>query len=54
MEVARLGAKGGTVSVYTVETVDGKCARGLAKEEYLKAKGRKGMGFGGVAAWELC
>ncbi|MCJ1257894.1 hypothetical protein MMC24_005722 [Lignoscripta atroalba] len=54
VEVARLGAKGGTVSVYTVETVDGKCARGLAKEEYLKAKGRKGMGFGGVAAWELC
>ena len=53
IEPKRLGAKGQTVSAYTVETVGGVTARGLSVEEYRAAKGRKGMGFGGLAAWEL-
>ena len=48
-----LGAPGQTVTLYTVETVAGVNARGWTVEEYLGAKGRKGMGFNGVAAWEL-
>ena len=53
VEPCRLGAPGQTVSLYTVESVSGGDARGLSVEEYRTAKGRKGMGFGGVAAWEL-
>ena len=51
--VRRLGVKGATVSIYTVESVNGQDGRGLSKTGYLEAKGKKGMGFGGVAAWEL-
>lgn len=53
VEPRRLGAKGQTVSAYTVETVGGVTGRGLSVEEYRAAKGRKGMGFGGLACWEL-
>ncbi|MCJ1479374.1 hypothetical protein MMC13_008059 [Lambiella insularis] len=49
----RLGAPGQTVMLYIVDTVQGNSARGLSKEEYLMAKGRKAMSFKGVAAWEL-
>ena len=49
----KLGAPGQTVSLYTVETVSGQTARGLTTDEYRVVKGRKAMGFGGVAAWEL-
>ncbi|MCJ1281512.1 hypothetical protein MMC26_000832 [Xylographa opegraphella] len=49
----KLGARGQTVTLYTVDTVQGNTGRGLSKEEYLMAKGRKAMGFQGVAAWEL-
>jgi len=50
----KLGARGQTVMCLIVEKVEGNSARGLSKEEYLIAKGRKGMGpFPGVAAWEL-
>lgn len=49
----QLGAPGQTITLYTVETVGGAVARGLSVEEYKLAKGRKAMGFGGVAAWEL-
>lgn len=49
----QLGAPGQTITLYTVETVSGADARGLSVEEYKLAKGRKAMGFGGVAAWEL-
>lgn len=48
-----LGAPGQTISLYTVETVQGADARGWTVEQYLAAKGRKAMSFGGVAAWEL-
>lgn len=50
---SQLGAPGQTITLYTVETVSGAPARGLSVEEYKLAKGRKAMGFGGVAAWEL-
>ena len=53
VEPRRLGRKGQTISVYTVDTVGGTTGRGLSVDEYKMAKGRKGMGFGGIAAWEL-
>ncbi|MCJ1377053.1 hypothetical protein MMC17_000143 [Xylographa soralifera] len=49
----RLGVKGQTITIFTVDTVQGNTGRGLSKEEYMMAKGRKAMGFQGVAAWEL-
>ena len=49
----KLGARGQTITLYTVDTVQGRTGRGLSKEEYLMAKGKKAMGFQGVAAWEL-
>jgi hypothetical protein len=48
-----LGAPGQTITLYTVETVQGHNARGLSQEEYEAAKGKKAMGFNGVAGWEL-
>lgn len=48
-----LGAPGQTITLYTVETVQGADARGWTLEQYLAAKGRKAMSFSGVAAWEL-
>ena len=53
IEPRRLGCKGQTVMAYTVKTVSGNSGRGLDVEEFRKAKGRKAMGFGAVAAWEL-
>ena len=53
IEPQRLGCAGQTISAYTVETVDGQSGRGLGIEGYRQAKGRKGMGFGGLAAWKL-
>ncbi|KAL9635211.1 MAG: hypothetical protein Q9164_003606 [Protoblastenia rupestris] len=53
VEPRRLGCKGQTISAYTVETVGGMTGRGMTVDEYRAAKGRKGMGFGGLAAWEL-
>ena len=51
--VEMLGARGQSVHAYFVETVDGRSGRGLTIEEFRAAKGRKAMGFGGVAVWEL-
>lgn len=51
--VEDLGSPGQTVTLFTVATVGGEDARGMTASEYLAAKARKGMGFGGVAAWEL-
>lgn len=48
-----LGAPGQTITLYTVETVEGADARGWTVEQYEAANGRKAMGFNGVAAWEL-
>ena len=53
IEPRKLGCAGQTISAYTVETVDGQSGRGLGIEGFKQAKGRKGMSFGGLAAWEL-
>lgn len=53
VETRILGAPGQHVSCYAVESVGGESGRGLGVDGYRHAKGRKGMGFGGVAAWEL-
>ena len=53
IDARHLGRSGDGVCIYTVETVGGASGRGLSKQDYLAAKGRKGMGFGGVATWEL-
>ena len=48
-----LGCAGQTVQVYAVTSVGGQDGRGMTVKEYQAAVGRKGMGFGGVAAWQL-
>ncbi|KAL8947498.1 MAG: hypothetical protein Q9222_006227 [Ikaeria aurantiellina] len=53
VEARRLGEKGQTISLFTVETVDGKSGRGIGVEECKSMIGRKAMHFGGLAAWEL-
>lgn len=53
VEPRRLGARGQTVSVFAVDSVGGQSGRGLSVEEWRGAKGRKAMGFQGLAAWEL-
>lgn len=53
VESRRLGTRGQTITVYAVDTVSGQSGRGLSIEEYRMAKGRKAMGFQGLAAWEL-
>ncbi|ESZ95439.1 hypothetical protein SBOR_4180 [Sclerotinia borealis F-4128] len=53
VNVRELGARGQTISLYAITSVNGKDARGMSKREYEEKKGKCGMGFGGVAAWEL-
>lgn len=48
-----LGAPGQGISVFAVTSVNGKDARGMSRREYLGKKGKCGMGFGGVCAWNL-
>ena len=48
-----LGAPGQTITLFTVATIDGREGRGLSVQEFKQLKGRVGMSFGGVAAWEL-
>ncbi|KAH8820124.1 hypothetical protein F5884DRAFT_762918 [Xylogone sp. PMI_703] len=48
-----LGCRGQKVSLFAINTVNGKDARGLDKKGYLEKKGRVGMGFQGIAAWEV-
>ena len=48
-----LGAPGQKISLYGLETLDGQPARGVTKEEFLRKKGKCGMSWVGVAAWEL-
>ncbi|KAL2048290.1 hypothetical protein N7G274_000201 [Stereocaulon virgatum] len=49
----KLGARGQSVTAFTVKTVNGQSGRGLSVDEYRIAKGRKAMGFGGLASWDL-
>ena len=53
VEPRRLGCRGQKISVYTVDSVDGQSGRGLTVDGYRQAKGRKAMGFGGLAMWKL-
>lgn len=53
IETRDLGCVGQTLNLYAVTSVGGQEGRGLTLREYEQAVGRKGMGFGGVAAWQL-
>ena len=49
-----LGAAGQTVTLFAVSSFgDRQDARGLTVREFKEGKGRVGMGFQGVAAWDL-
>jgi hypothetical protein len=48
-----LGAPGQSISLFGLDTLDGRPARGVSKEEFLSKKGRCGMSWVGVAMWEL-
>ncbi|KAI9833256.1 MAG: hypothetical protein M1826_000169 [Phylliscum demangeonii] len=48
-----LGVPGQSVTLFAVTTVDGCDARAWTADLFRQAKGRKAMGFAGVAAWEL-
>ncbi|KAI9749367.1 MAG: hypothetical protein M4579_006898 [Chaenotheca gracillima] len=51
--VGELGKRGDKIMLYAVTTVGGQDGRGMSVQEYRGVKGRKAMGFGGVASWEL-
>jgi len=48
-----LGCPGQKVSLFGFDTVDGRDARGLSREEWLRKKGRVGYSLVGIAEWEL-
>jgi hypothetical protein len=48
-----LGAPGQKVSVYAVTSIDNRDARGVSITDYKATKGKKAMGFAGIAMWEL-
>ncbi|KAI9810540.1 MAG: hypothetical protein M1827_006213 [Pycnora praestabilis] len=48
-----LGEPGQDVSCFFVRTIGDDDGRGWSVDRYREAKGRKGMGFGGAAKWEL-
>ena len=50
----QLGAPGQTISLFAITSFDKRTdCRGLTVAEFRNGKGRVGMGFTGVAAWEL-
>lgn len=51
--VEKLGKPGEKVSCVVLDTVGGMDAVGIEKEEFLMAKGRKGMSWAGVTHWDL-
>ncbi|MCJ1354800.1 MAG: hypothetical protein MMC33_004790 [Icmadophila ericetorum] len=51
--VSKIGKRGDNIQLYLVKTVGDNDGRGMTKERYLQAKGRMGMGFGGVAGWDV-
>ncbi len=54
VEARQLGAPGQTLTLFAVSSFgDRQDARGLSVREFKEGKGRVGMGFSGVAAWEL-
>ncbi|KAH8889668.1 hypothetical protein GQ53DRAFT_747882 [Thozetella sp. PMI_491] len=48
-----LGAPGQTLSLYGLDTFEGKTGRGVSKQLFMRKKGRVAMSWVGVAAWEL-
>jgi hypothetical protein len=48
-----LGAPGQKVQVAMVDTMDGKDARGVTKQQYLSSKGKVGMSFAFLMGWDL-
>ena len=44
---------GDGANIYSVTQFDGRDGRGLTLQEYKQRKGRVGMSFGGVAAWNV-
>lgn len=54
IEARELGAPGQTVTMFAITSFgDRKDTRGLTVREFREGKGRVGMGFQGVAAWDL-
>ncbi|ERF68242.1 hypothetical protein EPUS_02698 [Endocarpon pusillum Z07020] len=54
VEARQLGAPGQTLTLFAVSSFgERQDARGLSVREFKEGKGRVGMGFSGVAAWEL-
>ena len=53
VRAAHLGVPGQIITLFAVTTVNGMDARGMTLAEFNAAKGKKGMGFAGIAAWEL-
>lgn len=51
--ITELGTPGQTINLYAVTSIDGVDGRGWSVADYNTAVGRKGMGFGGVASWQL-
>ena len=51
--VEKLGSPGEKIMCSGVDTVNGQDARGLSKEEFMLAKGRKALSWKGFACWEL-
>ncbi|KAK3318293.1 hypothetical protein B0H66DRAFT_602888 [Apodospora peruviana] len=48
-----LGVPGQTITMYALDTLDGKSARGVTREYWLTRKGRCGYSLKGLAMWEL-
>ncbi|KAK6585044.1 hypothetical protein PZA11_001771 [Diplocarpon coronariae] len=54
IKAKELGAPGQKISVFSINSVEGKDARGLSRQDYMRKKGKVAMGpFGGIAAWDL-
>ena len=48
-----VGTPGQKLMCYALDTLDGRPARGVTAEEFLRKKGRCGMSWVGIASWEL-
>ena len=54
IDARELGAPGQAITLFAVTSFgDRQNARGLTVREFKEGKGRVGMGFQGVAAWDL-
>lgn len=54
VEARQLGAQGQTLTLFSVSSFgEREDARGLTVREFTEGKGKVGMGFCGVVAWEL-